>query len=65
MDPQEAKDLATNLKELACIECTKGWLKEHPGLKDPIQDIKDCGALGLISQELQVRLINEIEILMG
>ena len=61
MNLQEAKALAENLKELACIECTKGWLKEHHGLTDPIQDINACGALGLISYQLQERLIDEVK----
>ena len=63
MDHQKAEDLAEQLKELACIDCTKGWLERHEGLTDPIQDIKDCGALRLITPQLQERLVNEIEIL--
>ncbi len=61
MDHQNAEALAENLKGLACIECTKGWLAKHEGLTDPIQDIKDCGALGLITPELQKRLVGEVE----
>ena len=65
MNRQEAEVLAANLKELACIECTKGWLKKHAGLTDPIQDIKTCTALGLITPELQERLVSEIEAIKG
>ena len=34
MDHQNAEALAENLKGLACIECTKGWLAKHEGLTD-------------------------------
>ena len=61
MDRQKAEALAENLNGLACIECTKGWLEKHEGLTDPIQDIKDCGSLGLITTELQERLVGEVE----
>ena len=61
MDHQEAEALAQSLKELACKGCTEGWLEKHDGLTDPIKDIQDCAALGLITSTLQKRLINEIQ----
>ena len=61
MDRQKAKALAKDLKELACIECTRGWLEKHDGVTDPIQDIKSCGDLGLITPQLEQRLIGEVE----
>ena len=61
MDPQKAKDLSENLKGLSCKGCTEGWLNKHDGLTDPIQDIKNCAALGLITPKLLERLINEVQ----
>ena len=61
MNRQEAEALAENLNGLACKECTKGWLLKHEGLTDPIQDINDCGDFGLITQELQERLVSEVK----
>ncbi len=61
VDHQKATALAESLKALACVECTKGWLKEYQGLTDPIEDIKDCASLGLITTELKERLVNEIQ----
>ena len=61
MDHQKASALAEELKGLACIECTKGWLEKHGGTTDPIQDIKDCAAFELITPALQERLVNEIK----
>ena len=60
MDRLKAKELAKDLNELACKGCTEGWLQKHDRLTDPIQDIKDCGALGFITVELQKRLLNEV-----
>tara|TARA_B100001250_G_C19125205_1_gene497122 strand:+ start:265 stop:471 length:207 start_codon:yes stop_codon:yes gene_type:complete len=66
MDPQKAKVLSENLKGLACKGCTEGWIEKHDGLTDPIQDIRDCGSLGLITPALQERLVNEVrEIIAG
>tara|TARA_Y100001968_G_scaffold333339_1_gene395599 strand:+ start:13551 stop:13757 length:207 start_codon:yes stop_codon:yes gene_type:complete len=61
MDIKKAEALAQNLHGLACKECTKGWLTKHNGLTDPIEDIKNCGAMGLISPQLQERLVNEVK----
>ena len=61
MDSLKARSLANELNELACKGCTEGWLEKHDGLSDPIQDINDCRSLGLITPELQERLINEIK----
>ena len=61
MDRLKAKSLADELNELACKGCTEGWLEKHDGISDPIQDIIECGALGLITPERQERLINEVK----
>ena len=61
MDLQKAKVLAQNLKGFACKGCTEAWLGEHDNLTDPIQDIKDCASFGLISHELQEKLVNEVQ----
>ena len=61
MDSLKAKSLANELNELACKGCTEGWLEKHDGLSDPIQDINECGSLGLITAERQERLINEVK----
>ena len=61
MDSLKAKSLANELNELACKGCTEGWLEKHDGSTDPIQDIKDCGALGLITREREERLVNEVK----
>ena len=60
MNIQKAKILAANLKGFACIGCTEAWLGEHDNLTDPIQDIKDCASFGLITVELQEKLVNEV-----
>ena len=64
MDSMKAKSLAKELNDLACKGCTEGWLEKHDGLSDPIQDISECGSLGLISLERKERLINEVRELM-
>ena len=61
MDLHNAKILAENLKGFACKGCTEAWLGEHNNLTDPIQDIKDCEAFGLITLELQEKLVNEVK----
>ena len=61
MDTMKAKSLASELNELACKGCTEGWLKNHDGKSDPIQDIIECGSLGFITPERQERLINEVK----
>ena len=61
MDSIKAKTLASELNELACKGCTEGWLEKHDGKSDPIQDIIECGSLGLITPERKERLINEIK----
>ena len=60
MDSHKAKTLAGELNELACKGCTEGWLEKHDGKSDPIQDIIECGSLGLITPERKERLIDEI-----
>ena len=61
MDRFNAESLAKDLNELACKGCTEGWLEKHDGVTDPIQDINNCGSLGLISLERQERLVNEVK----
>ena len=61
MDTLKAKSMANELNEMGCIGCTEGWLEKHDGLTDPIQDINDCGSLGLITFERQERLVNEVK----
>ena len=61
MNSQKAKELAEELKGLARKGCTEGWLTNHDDLTDPIQDIENCCSLGLITTELQNRLINEVK----
>jgi len=61
MDSLKAKSLAKELNDLACKGCTEGWLEKHDGLSDPIQDINECGSLGFITPERQVRLVNEVK----
>ena len=55
------EDLAKVLNQLACKECTKGWLSDHDNLSDPIEDILNCFEKGLITYELKNRLINEVK----
>ena len=62
IEQQKSADLAQKLKSLACIECVKGWLDKYTGEKQPIEDIVHCGKLGLISQQLEDRLIKEVRI---
>ncbi len=61
MDSLKAKSLANELNDLACKGCTEGWLEKHDGLSDPIQEINECGSLGLITHERQERLFNEVK----
>tara|TARA_Y100000589_G_scaffold117896_1_gene111982 strand:- start:305 stop:508 length:204 start_codon:yes stop_codon:yes gene_type:complete len=52
-------DIAETLNQLACKECTKGWISEHDNSTDPIEDILDCFENGLITDKLKNRLIKE------
>ena len=58
---KQLKDISEELKQLACKECTKGWLEKHNKLTDPIDDIQNCFNNGLISIQLKQRLIKEVE----
>ena len=58
---QKAAPLAERLKSLACIECVRGWLNENDTESDPLKDINQCAELGLISSQLQDRLISEVK----
>ena len=61
MDRKEAEAVAKDLKGLACIECTRKWLRDNQGLAKPIESIKEICSFGLITQGLQERLIAEIK----
>ena len=52
--------IAEKLNQLACKECTKGWLSDRDKSTDPIEDILDCYENGLITNKLKDRLIEEI-----
>tara|TARA_Y100001933_G_scaffold219312_1_gene227929 strand:+ start:341 stop:544 length:204 start_codon:yes stop_codon:yes gene_type:complete len=49
------------LNDLACKECTKGWIQKHDKKTSPIDDVNNCYEEGLISLKLKDRLIKEIE----
>ena len=61
IDRQEAEPIAERLKSLACVECVRGWLKTYEGETGPIADIIYRGTLGLITSELQERLLGEVK----
>ena len=65
MDIKEARTLAEELKGLACKECTQGWVEKHDRLTNPINDICSCAEFGLISPQLQERLVNEVQEIIG
>ena len=54
------RDIAEKLNQLACKECTKGWISDRDKSTDPIKDILDCFENGLITNKLKDRLIKEI-----
>ena len=49
------------LKNLACKECTKGWIQNHDKQTSPLDDVNNCYEEGLISLKLKKRLMKEIE----
>ena len=51
--------IAEKLNQLACKECTKGWISDRENSTDPIQDILQCYENGLITNKLKDRLIKE------
>ena len=55
------KDIAEKLNQLACKECTRGWLNDHDKSTDPINDILNCFEKGFISNILRDRLIREVQ----
>ena len=61
MDNSKLKNKAQELKNLACKECTKGWIKSHDNLTNPIDDILECFDEGFISLKLKERLIEEVK----
>ena len=61
MDIYHLKIKANQLKDLACKECTKGWIKDHDNLTDPLDDILKCFEYDLISLKLKERLIQEVK----
>ena len=52
--------IAEKLNQLACKECTKGWMSDRDQSTDPIREILDCFQNGLITNKLKDRLIKEI-----
>ena len=54
-------NLAKVLNQLACKECTRGWLSDHDNLSEPIEDILNCFEKGLITYKLKNRLIKEVK----
>jgi len=60
MDDQILKK-ANQLNNLACKECTRGWLNDHDRLSDPSDDVINCFEKNLISLQLRDRLIEEIK----
>ena len=55
------KDIAEKLNQLACKECTKGWISERDKSTDPLEDISVCFEHGLITKKLKDRLTKEIQ----
>ncbi len=54
-------NLAKVLNQLACKECTRGWLSDHDNSSEPIEDILNCFEKGLITYKLKNRLIKEVK----
>tara|TARA_Y100000589_G_scaffold299957_1_gene309761 strand:+ start:1081 stop:1287 length:207 start_codon:yes stop_codon:yes gene_type:complete len=54
------KEIGEQLNQLACRECTKGWLEDHDNLTQPITDIIECFNNGFITEELKDRLLKEV-----
>ena len=54
------RQIAEKLNQLACKECTKGWMSDRDQSTDPIREILDCFQNGLIPNKLKDRLIKEI-----
>tara|TARA_B100000579_G_C22159196_1_gene544414 strand:+ start:146 stop:388 length:243 start_codon:yes stop_codon:yes gene_type:complete len=61
MEFNKIKLIAEELNNLACKECTKGWLNKQDGLSNPLEDIKQCAKEGLITPKLYERLFKEIQ----
>ena len=59
MIEKNIKEIAEKLNNLACKECTKGWMSDRDQSTDPIKDILDCFENGLITNKLKDRLIKE------
>ena len=53
------RDIADTLNQLACKECTKGWIFDRDKSTDPLDDILACFENGLITNKLKDRLIKE------
>ena len=61
MKEKYIKDISEKLNQLACKECTRGWVKDHDKSTDPINDIINCFEKGFISNTLKDRLIKEVK----
>ena len=55
------KDIAEKLNQLACKECTKGWISKHDKSTDPLDDIMQCFEMGFITSNLKERLVKEVK----
>tara|TARA_Y100000589_G_C27165203_1_gene634468 strand:+ start:160 stop:363 length:204 start_codon:yes stop_codon:yes gene_type:complete len=55
------KDIAEKLNQLACKECTKGWISKHDKYTDPLDDIMQCFEMGFITSNLKERLVKEVK----
>ncbi len=60
MKIKNLKIIAEELKQLACKECTRGWISKHEMLTDPIEEITLCFENNLISLKLKDRLVSEV-----
>ena len=59
MTYKNLRDISEKLNQLACKECTKGWLADLDKSINPIECILNCFEDGLISSQLKDRLIKE------
>ncbi len=61
MVDKDLKFVSEKLNQLACKDCTKGWLSNYDNLSEPIEDILSCYEKGYISMKLRDRLIKEVK----
>lgn len=60
MHSAKFKLLSEKLNNLACKECTRGWLRDYESNLDPFKDIQQCFERNLINAKLYERLIKEV-----